>query len=328
MVKYLHEQADFKDLLLKLEEETGIIPTLLEKDYWLMHVLYGLTKSGYVFELKGGTSLSKGFHIIDRFSEDIDIYIHPAGEYAEIEANLYKTKKSHIQKRKDYYDFLTSTINIDGITRKERDVDFDNTTTYKSGGIRLYYNSITEHISGVKSGILLEVGFDNVIPNLPVTISSWAYDRAVEAGINIIDNRAIGIKCYDPRYTFVEKLQTIATKYRKEREKQVDIVEPEILEKLEIPNLIRQYYDLYCLLDTASVQRFIGTDGYHTHKKNRFPAADYVIPIADNQAFLLDDEKIRHRYEQRYIASKSLYYKGQPDFHDILTRIRNYVTRL
>ncbi len=40
-----------------------------------MHVLYGLKTLGLDFELKGGTSLSKGFQIIDRFSEDIDIYI-------------------------------------------------------------------------------------------------------------------------------------------------------------------------------------------------------------------------------------------------------------
>ncbi len=38
-----------------------------------MQVLYELTKHGFDFELKGGTSLSKGYKIIDRFSEDIDI---------------------------------------------------------------------------------------------------------------------------------------------------------------------------------------------------------------------------------------------------------------
>jgi predicted nucleotidyltransferase component of viral defense system len=42
-----------------------------------MHVLYGLKNQGLAFELKGGTSLSKGYKIIKRFSEDIDIYIHP-----------------------------------------------------------------------------------------------------------------------------------------------------------------------------------------------------------------------------------------------------------
>lgn len=206
MASYLHEQPDFKDLLLVLEKENGIIPTLLEKDYWLMHVLYGLTKAGYQFELKGGTSLSKGYHIIDRFSEDIDIYIHPTGDFADIEENLHKSKDNHIQKRKSYYDHLANTIQIDGIVSIERDTDFDNPGSYFSGGIRLHYKSITEVVEGVKPGILLEAGFDNITPNEPVTISSWAYDKAIASGVQVIDNRAVNIKCYHPGYTFVEKL--------------------------------------------------------------------------------------------------------------------------
>jgi hypothetical protein len=327
MAKYLHEQEDFKDLLLKLEAETGIIPTLLEKDYWLMHVLYGLTKAGYQFELKGGTSLSKGYHIIDRFSEDIDIYIHPSGDFSTIETDLHKSKASHIQKRKDYYDYLRDTIKIDGIVTKDRDTDFDNKVSYKSGGIRLHYDSITEKIEGVKPGILLEAGFDNVTPNKPVTISSWAYDKAIQSGIEIIDNRAVDIKCYDPCYTFVEKLQTIATKYRKEREIQAKERE-EGKEINEIPNLMRQYYDVYCLLDNPSVQAFIGSELYLQHKALRFPKPDLAIPIAENDAFLLNDQEIKDRYKARYVATASLYYKGQPDFEEVLKRIRDNVGRL
>lgn len=43
---YLHERKDFSDLLRLLEQETGILAYLIEKDYWIMHVLYGLKKMG------------------------------------------------------------------------------------------------------------------------------------------------------------------------------------------------------------------------------------------------------------------------------------------
>ena len=72
---YLHNHKDFYDLLRILEAEKNILAGLIEKDYWIMHVLNGLKKQGFVFELKGGTSLSKGYKIIDRFSEDIDIHL-------------------------------------------------------------------------------------------------------------------------------------------------------------------------------------------------------------------------------------------------------------
>lgn len=40
-----------------------------------MHALYPLQQQGIEFELKRGTSLSKGYDLIHRFSEDIDIHI-------------------------------------------------------------------------------------------------------------------------------------------------------------------------------------------------------------------------------------------------------------
>jgi hypothetical protein len=215
--KYLHELKDFPDLLRILEKESGIPAYIIEKDYWIMHVLYGLTQQGFEFELKGGTSLSKGFGIIDRFSEDIDIHIKPPKDI-EVNSNPKNIKDKAVQSRKDYYDHLAHTINIDGIISVARDVAFDNLATYNSGGIRLLYNSHTEAMGGVKEGILLEAGFDTVTPNEQRTISSWAYERAVATtGIEIIDNRAIDIACYHPGYTFVEKLQTIATKFRQEQ---------------------------------------------------------------------------------------------------------------
>jgi hypothetical protein len=64
---YLHNRKGFEDLLNILESETGIIGGLIEKDYWIMQVLHGLTQLNFKFESKGGTSLSKGYKIIKRF---------------------------------------------------------------------------------------------------------------------------------------------------------------------------------------------------------------------------------------------------------------------
>jgi len=65
-----------------------------------MHCLYGLKKQGYQFQLKGGTSLSKGFSLIDRFSEDIDLHINPPKELG-INENPKKQKDNNIQKKKE-----------------------------------------------------------------------------------------------------------------------------------------------------------------------------------------------------------------------------------
>lgn len=314
---YLHNHPQFDQLLKIVSGETGIIEQLVEKDYWLMHVLYGLKKQGFEFRLKGGTSLSKGFRIIDRFSEDIDIFIKPAPEL-NVEINPKRIKQHHVKSRKEYYDYLTKTIAIDGITEIERDHAFDNERTYNSGGIRLIYDSVKGSVPGLKEGILLEVGFDTVTPGIPTTISSWAFDRAIMiSGIEILNNRATDIPCYHPGYTLVEKLQTITTKFRNEMETGI-----------ERPNLLRQYYDIFCLLNNEEVKAFIGTPEYQEHKLNRFSKADFEIPINANEAFLLSNTKIRESFVKRYQATAALYYKKQPDFERVLSGIHDYLDRL
>ncbi len=72
-----------------------INPQLIEKDYWIMHALWGLNEIGFKYELKGGTSLSKGWKLIDRFSEDIDVLIHPPTEL-ELSTGKNHAKPKHI----------------------------------------------------------------------------------------------------------------------------------------------------------------------------------------------------------------------------------------
>lgn len=308
---YLHNHKEFSDLVRIVGDNLTIDPILVEKDYWIMHCLYGLQQYGMNFELKGGTSLSKGFGIIDRFSEDIDIRIEPPQDMG-VKTNPNHQKPAHVQSRKNYYDWLAATIKIDGIININRDTEFDDERYYRSGGIRLAYKNNTGSLSGLKDGILLEVGFDDVSPNSPQTISSWAYDFAKDK-VDIIDNRAIDVACYHAGYTFVEKLQTISTKFRHQ---QVDGSFP--------ANFMRHYYDIYCLLDQQIVQDFIGTSAYIAHKKKRFPRSDNII-LSENEAFLLNDLETRELYEKAYNQSKSLYYKSQPSFNSIMGAISKAV---
>src|SRR5438132_9622340 len=122
---YLHNHPAFPDLIRIVSEQMQIAPVLVEKDYWIMHCLYGLQQLGMQFELKGGTSLSKGFKIIDRFSEDIDIHIDPPAD-RNVKTGRNQDKPAHVKSRKEFYDWLANTkIKIAGIDRVERDTAFD-----------------------------------------------------------------------------------------------------------------------------------------------------------------------------------------------------------
>jgi hypothetical protein len=111
---YLHQHPEFAELIQIVSQERAVTPVLVEKDYWIMHCLYYLQKLELTFQMKGGTSLSKGFKIINRFSEDIDILIEPP-EGILVYKGHNQNSNTQITTRKNYYDWLASFIHIDGV---------------------------------------------------------------------------------------------------------------------------------------------------------------------------------------------------------------------
>lgn len=317
MLDFVHNDPEFKELLAIVSSKKGIDITLVEKDYWIMHALYSLQQQGIEFELKGGTSLSKGYGLIHRFSEDIDIHIR-TNFGLTIEG---KDDKPQVRAaRKEFYDVLANSLSINGIIEIMRDHDYDDIEKYRSGGIRLYYKSHTPALEGLKDGILLEAGFDTVTPNNPIDISSWTWEYlvSIKASKNYINNTAIGVQCYHPGYTLVEKLQTIIRKYRNKDNPGAS----------DNKNFMRQYYDVYCLLGNSEIQEFIGSPEYFKHKATRIKGADNLIPLNEHPALLLNENEVRDSFKRRYLSTSRLYYKGQPDFEEMLARIKSNLNKL
>lgn len=323
MSGFLHEHADFKTLIDVTAQNLGIQdPALVEKDYWLMHALWGLQQLKMSFHLKGGTSLSKGYDCIHRFSEDIDVKIEPNEQRCGFKVFSGKNHDDpkHRESRAKFFDWIATYLQgkIPGITDVRRDTHFDDTQKLRSGGVRLLYNSIFS-AQGLKDGILLEVGFDKTAPNQPCLISSWAYDRAAKTkGIAITDNRAHGVLCYEPKFTFVEKLQAVVRKFRlfKEGKKGANLP----------ANFIRHYYDLFQLIDRTDVQAFMGTNEYEDFKTERFGGDD--TKVSNSDALKLADPNDRALFEKEYNRTASLYFKGRPTLDEILKRMAKDMDRL
>ena len=75
----LCEHPDFAALLVATAQATGLNEQFVEKDYYITEVLRIVADAyGEQVIFKGGTSLSKGWALIDRFSEDVDLFVNPA----------------------------------------------------------------------------------------------------------------------------------------------------------------------------------------------------------------------------------------------------------
>jgi hypothetical protein len=77
----LCEHPDFDQAILRAQEhfgDRGLRPAIIEKDYYVTEALRAIADaSGDKVIFKGGTSLSKGWNLIQRFSEDIDLFLDP-----------------------------------------------------------------------------------------------------------------------------------------------------------------------------------------------------------------------------------------------------------
>lgn len=70
-----NDKETFEQVILKVASETGIEPSIVEKDYYVTLFLKRIVELQPNIIFKGGTSLSKCYKVIKRFSEDIDLNI-------------------------------------------------------------------------------------------------------------------------------------------------------------------------------------------------------------------------------------------------------------
>src|SRR5690606_11520618 len=86
-----------KASITEVEYNTGIIAKAVEKDWWVTLTLRALFQSAYAQHIvfKGGTSLSKCWKLISRFSEDVDIALSPQAFGMSYQKN---PSKNHIEK--------------------------------------------------------------------------------------------------------------------------------------------------------------------------------------------------------------------------------------
>jgi hypothetical protein len=76
----LYEHPDFEQAILRAAGHfrgRGLRPAIIEKDYYVTETLRIVARAGERVVFKGGTSLAKGWNLIQRFSEDIDIFLDP-----------------------------------------------------------------------------------------------------------------------------------------------------------------------------------------------------------------------------------------------------------
>jgi hypothetical protein len=164
-------------LIEQTANKIGLPPQAIEKDLWvttILQIVFSLSFAGKLV-FKGGTSLSKVWRVIERFSEDIDLAIDRQQFDLEGDLTIKQIKKlrkqSSIFVKEDFYNMLQNTVNQYGIQNLctiEPESDGESDKTYpEPRKIFVRYQSLFDNLGYLPSEIVLEIGARSLIE--PIT---------------------------------------------------------------------------------------------------------------------------------------------------------------
>jgi predicted nucleotidyltransferase component of viral defense system len=248
----------FSDSIRAASEQLKINQVFVEKDYWITLVLNRLSKTKYVSDtvFKGGTSLSKGFELINRFSEDVDIAIINA-EYktGNVVKNIIRTIEKEITKE------LTE-VNLEEVTSKG--------SRFRKSVFE--YSSIDKQYKNNR--LIVEINsFSNPFPYQQSTIKSFIYDFF----------KATNNELYIEEYELQPFTINILKKEQTLSEKLVSLIRFSFEEDAvqSISTKIRHFYDLYYLMNDSECKEFTKSADF----KKRF------LEILEHDKEIFDEPK-------------------------------------
>jgi hypothetical protein len=218
-VIFVHEDPEFGDLLQIVSKDRKISRGIIEKDYWVTHALWILHAAGFDVWFKGGTSLSKGFNLIERFSEDLDLKIDPGRVAALPKVSNWKSEGTKaVSQRRTYFEKLCGLISVPGARIALAPESIDH--AWRSADILLHYpgRHLSELGRTMSPFVRLEVGDARVVPFVPCNLTSFIHEKLAEQNqlANFIDNRPQGVRCVHPLVTLLEKLDALHRRFPNE----------------------------------------------------------------------------------------------------------------
>ena len=208
---FVHDDPEFADLLRIVAASRGLAVSLIEKDYWVTHALWALHAQGFEVWFKGGTSLSKGFGLIRRFSEDLDLKVAPGSTGIPAAQNWRSEGVNATAVRRGFFEALASTLRVPG-AGVGLDPDADD-PTWRNARLQVRYPQAepTARAGWMRPFVLLEVGDARVTPFVLRDLGSLVHDELERLGRldAYTENRPRGVRCVHPLVTLIEKLDAL-----------------------------------------------------------------------------------------------------------------------
>ena len=241
------ENEGFRELIELAADHFGYEQSHIEKDYWVCKILKELALSDFAENIyfKGGTSLSKAYSIIDRFSEDLDMFAYSGNPTSSKQAEKTLNRNiSHFVIENNAEMYKEELSKTGGDFRK---LAFSYDTHYESAGLKenleveikcctldnkskMYYPAQRRQITPIVTEYLLVMENEELIARFALN--------------------GFEVQTIDPKRTLCDKISRLTRlSYNDDFE-------------ILIAKHIRDIYDIYRLLSIPDYANFIQSDEF------------------------------------------------------------------
>jgi hypothetical protein len=320
---------DRVDIFSIVAAKRGISPAYVEKDFWVCRVLDVLMREPPFMPkcyFKGGTSLSKGFGLIERFSEDVDIIYSRAGlgysgddDPTDLKRQISNKERERqlealVERAADYTrkglceklqsKLPTCTITVEGLRPEAVTAHVTYPSVFPADG----YVAHSVRVEGGARGALTP------------TIASKVTPYIQEAYPGRFDLQVDRVTMISPSRTFLEKIIAVHgfNNYRG--------VEAAQGKAIDANRFSRHFYDLSQLWRTAFSQKALADAELLAHvvehSRMAFRGGKYRYDLAVPSTMkLTPDPSVQSALKTDYAAMRGMMYGNPPTFDDIMANV-------
>lgn len=319
-------EKDKLNIFNQVSEKTGLPSSAVEKDWWVtlsLNIIFSLSYSKHIV-FKGGTSLSKAWNLIKRFSEDIDLVIDR--KHLGFEGELSKTQVKKLRKAScsfignEFYKDINEALIKLGIQGYELVVQEATDTDTDPLVIELRYKSLTETSDYLRPRVLIEVGARSLMEPVEnkaiISMVSEEFRELPFAETEII------IPVVSPKRTFLEKIFLLHEEFQKDTK------------VIRVERMSRHLYDLEKLMDTIhGTEALNDVELYNTivaHRKNfnAIRGIDYANHNPQLISILPPEETIKEWEKDYKTMQESMFYGATLSFSKMIERIAELNERI
>lgn len=315
------------EILNQATEFTGLPVEAIEKDWWVtlaLNACFSLPYSEHII-FKGGTSLSKAWNLIERFSEDIDLaldrkFLGFEGDISKTQIRKLRTKSCEfistvfVEDLKKVFAEWNAISECSIIAQEVKDHDKDPQI------IEIHYKSVLETSDYLPQKVLIEVGSRSLTePTASKAINSILGSQFPD--LNFAD-KPFAIAVVLPQRTFLEKVFLLHEEFS------------QAPEKIRVHRLTRHLYDLEKLMDSEhGIEALKNQELYdnivaHREKFNAIRGLDYANHTPDKISIIPPDTIIK-QWEQDYQAMiQYMIYGNLLTFDKLINRIAELQKRV